>query len=65
MAKYVLTLYKIFNKETNRLSDFIDDEGLNDFLMHLNYKHLDIKDFEIYKLEMPCVTQEIIPTYNR
>lgn len=57
MAEHTLNLYKIFNKQKNTLSDFIDGEDLNDFLMHLKYEGKSIEDYEIYSLNMPCVTK--------
>ena len=52
-----LTLYKIYNKQTNTLSDFIDHEGLNDFLLHLKYEGKSIEDYSIYSLPMYDITE--------
>ena len=56
MSNY-LNLYKIFNKERNTLSDFIDHEALNDFLLHLQYEGKSIDDYEIYCLNMQNITK--------
>ena len=57
MAEHNLNLYKIFNKKENTISDFVDHEGLNDFLMYLKSEGKSIEDYEVFSLAMPCVTK--------
>lgn len=54
-----LTLYKIYNKKTNTLSDFVDHEGLHDFILNLNYEGKSIEDYAIYSLPMQDITKYI------
>ena len=52
-----LTLYKIYNMKTNTLSDFVDHEGLHDFILNLNYEGKSIEDYRIYSLPMQDITR--------
>lgn len=56
MAEYVLNLYKIENKNTGRITDFLTNDELRDFLLNIKEENKDIKDYEIYSLNMQSVT---------
>ena len=57
MAEYVLNLYKIENKNTGRITDFLTNDELRDFLLNVKEENKDIKDYEIYSLNMQNVTK--------
>lgn len=57
MAEYYLNLYKIYNKKKNTISDFLDHEELNDFLLNLKEEGKKIEDYDIFSLNMPCITK--------
>ena len=56
MAECVLNLYKIENKNTGRITDFLTNDELRDFLLNIKEENKDIKDYEIYSLNMQSVT---------
>ena len=56
MADFI-NLYKIKNLKTGTISDFVDDEGMHDFLIHLKTENKSIQDYAIYSLNMENITK--------
>ena len=47
-----LNLYKIKNVKTGVISDFVDNQGLEDFFSYLKAENKSIEDYAIYSLKM-------------
>ena len=54
MAEY-LNLYKLQNRKTGQISDFLTDEELKNVLKYFNLRDT-IDDYEIFSLDMQNVT---------
>jgi hypothetical protein len=55
MAEHYLNLYKIQNRKTGQISDFLTDEELKNVLKYFNLRDT-IDDYEIFSLNMQNVT---------